>query len=117
MSEHWSCSRHVGPHRDGPEAQLVVGQQVTREGKQQGVLTTGDRAVSLILRLVIVALVLYAGAYVAFRQTHTEIWDRDRQAYVIFPESYGRPLYYLWRPLSSVETALTGMRHHIGPHR
>ena len=72
---------------------------------------------SRILRLVIVALVLYAGAYVAFRQTRAETWDRDRQTYVIFPESYGRPLYYLWRPLAYVDSALTGMRHHIGPHR
>ena len=47
----------------------------------------------------------------------TEIWDRDKRAYVIFPESYGRPLYYAWRPLSHLDTALTGMQHHIGPHR
>jgi len=67
--------------------------------------------------LVVVTLLLYAGAYVAFRQAHAETWDRDKRTYVIYPESYGRPLYYLWRPLSYLDTALTGMEHHIGPHR
>ena len=72
---------------------------------------------SRILRLVIVALVLYAGAYVAFRQTHAETRDRDKQTYVIFPESYGRPLSYLRRPLAYLDPGMTGMRHHIGLHR
>ena len=65
----------------------------------------------------VVVLLLYAGAYVAFRQSHAEVWDRDKRAYVIYPEAYGRPLYYLWRPLSYLDTAITGMQHHIGPHR
>ena len=52
-----------------------------------------------IVRIAGVALLLYVGAYVDFRQTHTEFWERDKRAYVIFPESYGRPLYYAWRPL------------------
>ena len=64
-----------------------------------------------------VAVVLYVGAYLAFRQTHVETWERDKQAYVIFPESYGRPLYYGWRPLSYLDAAITGMQHHIGAHR
>jgi hypothetical protein len=63
------------------------------------------------------AILLYVGAYVAFRQTHNEVWSQDRQRYVIFPESYGPFLYYAWRPLSYVDGALTGMRFHIGPHR
>lgn len=67
--------------------------------------------------VIVVALLLYAGAYVAFRQSHAEVWDRDKRTYVIYPESYGRPLYYLWRPLSYLDTAVTGMQHHIGPHR
>jgi len=70
-----------------------------------------------IARIAAIALLLYVGAYVVFRQSHAEIWDRDKRAYVIFPESYGRPLYYAWRPLSHLDTALTGMQHHIGPHR
>ena len=72
---------------------------------------------SRILRLVIGALVLYAGATMAFRQTHAETWERDKQTYVIFPETYGRPVYYLWRPLAYVDSGQTGMLHHIGPHR
>jgi hypothetical protein len=70
-----------------------------------------------VVRIAAVALLLYVGAYLAFRQTHTETWERDKRAYVIFPESYGRPLYFAWRPLSYLDTALTGMQHHIGPHR
>jgi len=54
---------------------------------------------------------------VAFRQSHGEIRERDKCAYVIFPESYGRPLYYAWRPLAYLDTAFTGMQHHIGPHQ
>jgi hypothetical protein len=67
--------------------------------------------------LTAIALVLYAGSYLAFRQSSTEIWERDKQAYVIFPAGYGSALYYLWRPLSYVDGSLTGMRFHIGPHR
>lgn len=64
-----------------------------------------------------IILLIYAMAYVAFRQTHAEMWARDKQTYVIYPESYGRPLYYAWRPLSYLDGALTGMQSHIGPHR
>jgi hypothetical protein len=65
----------------------------------------------------VIALLFYVAACIGFRQTHTEIWARDRQAYVIFPERYGVLLHYLWRPLSCVDSALTRMRFHIGPHR
>jgi hypothetical protein len=67
--------------------------------------------------LLAIVLLLYVGGYVAFRQTHVEIWERDKQAYVIFPEGYGATLYYLWRPLTYIDGALTAMRFHIGPHR
>jgi hypothetical protein len=68
-------------------------------------------------RLLVIALAFYVGAYVGFRQTHIEVRERDKQAYVIFPEGYGATLYYLWRPLTYVDGALTRMRFHIGPHR
>ena len=68
-------------------------------------------------RVLVIALAFYVGAYVGFRQTHIEVWERDKQAYVIFPEGYGATLYYLWRPLTYVDGALTRMRFHIGPHR
>jgi hypothetical protein len=63
-----------------------------------------------------IVLVLYVGTYLWFRQSSTEVWERDKQAYVIFPTGYGSTLYYLWRPLSYVDGSLTGMRFHIGPH-
>jgi hypothetical protein len=69
-----------------------------------------------LIALVIVLLV-YAGSYLAFRQSNTEVWERDKQAYVIFPTGPGSALYYAWRPLSYVDGAVTGMRFHIGPHR
>jgi len=72
-----------------------------------------SRATSVIA----VMLLIYTAAYVAFRQTHAEVWERDKKTYVIYPENYGRPLYYAWRPLSYLDAAATGMQHHIGPHR
>jgi hypothetical protein len=67
--------------------------------------------------LTAIVLVLYVGTYLWFRQSSTEVWERDKQAYVIFPAGYGGALYYLWRPLSYVDGSLTGMPFHIGPHR
>ena len=67
--------------------------------------------------VIAIAVLVYVGAYVAFRQARIEVWQRDQQAYVIFPAGYGALLYYAWRPLSYVDGALTGMRFHIGPHR
>jgi hypothetical protein len=72
---------------------------------------------SLKVLTAIALVLLYVGTYVWFRQSSTEIWERDKQAYVIFPAGYGSALYYLWRPLSYVDSGLTGMRFHIGPHR
>jgi hypothetical protein len=64
--------------------------------------------------LAVAVLVVYLAGYLAFRETHIEVWERDQRAYVIFPCS---ALYYLWRPLSYVDGALTGMQFHIGPHQ
>ena len=72
---------------------------------------------SRVIRLAILALALYIVTYIIFRQTNTEVWERDHRAYVIFPRGYGAALYYLWRPLLYVDSALTTMRFHIGPHR
>lgn len=44
------------------------------------------------------------------------MWERDGRAYVIFPA--GAPaVYYLYRPLSYLDGALTGTGSHLGPHR
>jgi hypothetical protein len=72
---------------------------------------------SKFIATIVVALLLYVGGYLAFRQARIEVWSRDQHAYVIFPEGVGALLYYAWRPLSYVDGALTGMRFHIGPHR
>lgn len=65
---------------------------------------------------VIVLLLLYVLSYVWIRQTHTEVWEKDNNAYVIFPSDKVY-LYYLYRPLSLIDGNLTGMRFHIGQHR
>jgi hypothetical protein len=64
-----------------------------------------------------VLVLLYVGGYIVFRQSHAEVWERDKQTYVIFPQGTASALYYLWRPLTYVDGAMTGMRFHIGPHR
>ena len=67
-------------------------------------------------KLLLAFVLLYVASYAAFRQMHIEVWDRDKNAYVIFPAT--RPfLYYLWHPLTYLDGAITGMRFHIGPHR
>ncbi len=69
-------------------------------------------------RAILVLLALYLSGYVGFRQTQVEVWAKDKNAYVMFADSAaGEALCYLWRPLSYVDGALTGMRFHIGPHR
>ena len=68
--------------------------------------------------LVLLLLAIYAGSYVVFRQTNQEVWPKDKQTYVIFPSgAIGQGLYYAWRPLSYADSALTGIRFHVGPHR
>ena len=65
-----------------------------------------------------VVLAIYAGSYTAFRQSNQEVWPKDSRTYVIFPAgAAGHALYYIWRPLSYTDSALTGMRFHVGPHQ
>jgi hypothetical protein len=71
-----------------------------------------------LANLMLLLLVIYAGSYTAFRQTNQEVWTRDKQTYVIFPSgAIGQAFYYVWRPLSYLDGALTGIRFHVGPHR
>lgn len=58
---------------------------------------------------------IYVLSYVVVRQTHQEIWEKDNQTYVIFPEN--KFLYYLFRPLVLIDGKLTAMQFHIGQHR
>jgi hypothetical protein len=67
---------------------------------------------------VLLLLAIYAGSYAAFRQANQEVWQKDKQTYVIFPSgATGQALYYVWRPHSYADNALTGIRFHVGPHR
>jgi len=58
---------------------------------------------------------VYVLSYILVRQTHQEIWEKDNQPYVIFPEN--KFLYYLFRPLVLIDGKLTAMQFHIGQHR
>ena len=66
-------------------------------------------AISLLLLLAI-----YAGSYVVFRQTNL---SRGR-TYVAFPTgAAGQALYYIWSPLSYLDSALTGIKFMRTPIR
>src|SRR5262245_56436441 len=57
--------------------------------------------------LMLLLLAIYAGSYAAFRQTNQEVWTRDKQTYIIFPSgAVGQALYYVWRPLSHLDSAI-----------
>jgi len=66
--------------------------------------------------IIVVAVILaaYIGVYAAYRTTNTEVWEVDGMSYVIFGS---RLNYYLFRPLTYIDGAITGMRFHIGPHQ
>lgn len=59
---------------------------------------------------------MYFSTYFLIRLTRAEIWEKDGNAYVIYPEDKVY-LYYLHRPLSYVDGAITGMKFHIGRHK
>lgn len=63
---------------------------------------------------VIILVLAYVVSYMLFRQTHSEIWERDGKTYVIFPEN--KVLYYFYRPLSIIDERFTEIRSHIGQH-
>ncbi len=64
----------------------------------------------------ILAILFYVLSYAWIRQTRTEIWKKDGNVYVIFPEDKVY-LYYFYRPLSYFDGIITGMKFHIGQHR
>ena len=63
---------------------------------------------------VAVLAILYVLGYVGIRQSYAEVWEHDGNTYVLFPSS---GLYYLFRPATYLDAAVTGMRFHIGPHQ
>ena len=68
-------------------------------------------------RVILLVLVLaYLLGYAWLRATSTEVWERDGRPYVIFPAGAAASLYFVYRPLSYLDQALTGTGAHIGPH-
>jgi hypothetical protein len=59
--------------------------------------------------------VLYLMSYLVFRQLNTDVWIANGKPYVIFGEN--KLTYYFYRPLSILDSAITGIGFHIGPHR
>jgi hypothetical protein len=60
------------------------------------------------------ASVLYLGSHLWYRQANVEVWARDGRPYVIFGS---RLTYYLYRPLTYLDGAVTRVGFHIGPHQ
>lgn len=69
-----------------------------------------------ILIAVIIMAFVYVLSYGIFRQSNVEIWEKDNNAYVIFPADKVY-LYYFFRPISYLDGIITGMRFHIGAHQ
>jgi hypothetical protein len=70
----------------------------------------------LIIILAIIWGLMYLLSYLAYRQTHIQVWEQDHREYVMFSESKIY-LYYFFRPLRWIDEEFTGMNFHIGPHR
>jgi hypothetical protein len=61
-------------------------------------------------------LVVYVLSYGVFRNMNIETWEKDGKRYVIFPRNQVW-IYYLYRPMTYLDSMATGMNFHIGPHR
>jgi hypothetical protein len=93
------------------EASDVCPSQVTLSNGRR-VVRTGRFANSILFLFLI-----YAGSYTAFRQTNQDVWPKD-ETYVIFPSGLmGQTLYYIWRPLAYLDSAVTGIRFHVRAHQ
>src|SRR3989441_6351132 len=66
------------------------------------------------LTIVGVAVVLYVAAYAGYRTMRTQVWAEDGRPYVIVNS---RAVWYLFRPLTRLDAAATGIGSHLGPHR
>lgn len=63
-----------------------------------------------------VCVFIYIGTYIAFRASHIELWPKDGKHYLIFPKDQ-LWIYYFYRPLTYVDSKLTSLQFHIGPHQ
>lgn len=66
-------------------------------------------------KIVLVLVILYVTSYIVLRSRWTRTWDKDGKRYMHFPVSPGW-VYYLFRPLSTVDGEMSGTQFHIGPH-
>jgi hypothetical protein len=69
-----------------------------------------------IFLALLVFVLAYFLSYVWIRESRREVWEKDGNAYVIFPAEKGY-LYYLYCPLGYFDGSFTGMKFHIGQHR
>lgn len=65
--------------------------------------------------ILMAALAAYLFAYGAYRHSHTEIWDRDGMAYVMFAEN-STATFRLFFPVLLLDQIATGARYQIGAH-
>jgi hypothetical protein len=66
-------------------------------------------------KIIFTLFILYISSYLVIRSTNVETWQKDGKEYVIFPKEKVW-MYYLYRPLSYIDSKLTDMRFHIGKH-
>ena len=59
--------------------------------------------------------IVYELSYLIFRNTNIETWNKDGNQYVIFPKEQTW-IYNLYRPLTYIDSKVTMMHFHIGPH-
>ncbi|MGC3947604.1 MAG: hypothetical protein QM762_24380 [Chryseolinea sp.] len=69
-----------------------------------------------LLKIIGALLAGYVLSYVIFRNTNIQTWEKDGNQYVIFPKNQAW-VYYLYRPLTYIDSKVTVMRFHIGPHQ
>jgi|GEM_PF-2055592 len=69
-----------------------------------------------LIQIIIIAILLYSISYFIFRYNNIEKWDKDGHDYVIFPKSQ-KWIYYLYRPATYIDSKISNMRFHIGPHQ
>ncbi len=71
--------------------------------------------IKVFIALIILLLIYFSG-YIFVRQSYAVVLNHSGDNEVIFPDDKVY-LYYLYRPLSYVDGAMTGMKFHIGQHR
>jgi hypothetical protein len=71
---------------------------------------------SNLIKLTAASVLFYLVSYTAFRATHIEVWQKDGKQYLIFPKDQ-LWIYYFYRPITYLDSKLTKLQFHIGPHQ